>query len=152
MTRLIRFGVTAATALVVLTGTAACGSDAASSDSSATTAKKTPAPSSDSGATATPSKKADGSSGGSSSGTATSVVLTIKDFAYKGPGTVKPGTEITVKNDDTAAHTVTADGAGGFDVILQPGKSATFKAPDKAGSYKYHCTYHANMAGTLTVG
>ena len=79
-------------------------------------------------------------------------MLTIKDFAYSGPGKVAPGTEITVKNDDDAAHTVTADGEGGFDVILQPGKSATFKAPSKAGEYDYHCTYHANMRGTLSVG
>ncbi len=145
MTRISKIAIAAA-AVLSLVGVAGCGTDSAPASTA-----KTAAPSSAPTEEATPSDQATDSSADASAQPAAPVVLTIKDFAYEGPGTVKPGTMITVKNDDTAAHTVTADGAGGFDVILPPGKSATFKAPDAAGSYKYHCTYHANMHGTLTV-
>lgn len=77
--------------------------------------------------------------------------ITIKNFGYSGDLTVKPGAKVTVVNEDSVAHTLTADSAGGFDVTIAPGKSATFKAPAKTGSYPYHCTYHANMHGTLKV-
>jgi plastocyanin len=46
---------------------------------------------------------------------------------------------------------VTSDAAGAFDVKIDPGQSATFTAPAKAGSFPYHCSYHGNMHGTLTV-
>jgi plastocyanin len=89
------------------------------------------------------------STGGTTSGAAATV--TIKDFAFDGPSSVAPGTEVTVMNEDSEAHTLTADGAGGFDVKIDPGASATFTAPAKPGSYPYHCTYHSNMHGTLAV-
>jgi plastocyanin len=85
---------------------------------------------------------------GSTTGGAT---VTIENFAYSGPASVAPGAEVTVSNQDSEAHTLTADGAGGFDVKIAPGASATFRAPSKPGSYPYHCTYHSNMHGTLTV-
>ena len=65
---------------------------------------------------------------------------------------MSPGARITVTNKDSEAHTVTADAGGAFDVVVPPGASKTFQAPGKAGAYRYHCTYHANMHGTLTVG
>ena len=55
-----------------------------------------------------------------------------------------------VTNEDTEAHTVTADSSGGFDVKVPPGKTVELTAP-AAGSYKYHCTYHSDMHGTLVV-
>ncbi|MGI8523626.1 MAG: cupredoxin domain-containing protein [Nocardioides sp.] len=92
------------------------------------------------------------SRGASSSSSSQSAVITIKDFAFSGPSSVAPGTKITVQNEDTTAHTVTADdSSGGFDVKIDPGASATFKAPSKAGSYPFHCTYHSNMHATLKV-
>jgi plastocyanin len=54
-------------------------------------------------------------------------------------------------NMDSESHSVTADGAGGFDVTVQPGRSATFTAPDRPGRYPFHCTFHSNMHGTLAV-
>ena len=79
------------------------------------------------------------------------VVITIKDFDYQGPGSVPAGATITVKNEDKVAHSVTADSDKVFDVTVGPGKSATFKAPDKAGDYPYHCKFHSNMEAKLTV-
>lgn len=87
------------------------------------------------------------STGGMSSGAA----ITIKDFAFTGPSSVPPGAEVTVTNHDSEAHTLTADGAGSFDVKVDPGASATFTAPMKAGRYPYHCMFHSNMHGSLTV-
>jgi plastocyanin len=56
-----------------------------------------------------------------------------------------------VTNDDSETHSVTADGTGGFDVDVPPGTSKTFTAPSTAGSYPFHCSFHSNMHGTLTV-
>jgi plastocyanin len=78
-------------------------------------------------------------------------MIMIQNFAYSGASTVKPGATVSVMNMDTEAHTVTADSGGAFDVTIQPGKTATFTAPTKPGSYPYHCTYHSNMHGTLRV-
>lgn len=38
-------------------------------------------------------------------------------------------------NEDDAAHTVTATEEGDFDVTIQGGETATFKAPSEPGSY-----------------
>ncbi|MCZ2402165.1 cupredoxin domain-containing protein [Paenarthrobacter sp. Z7-10] len=75
----------------------------------------------------------------------------IKDFAYQGPDSVAPGAMVTVMNMDSQAHTVTADEGSAFDVTVKAGESMTFKAPDKAGTYAYHCTFHSNMHGMLVV-
>ena len=78
--------------------------------------------------------------------------ITIKDFEYGEPLTVAPGAVVTVTNMDSAGHTVTADVGEAFDVDVEgSGGTATFTAPSAPGSYPYHCTYHPNMRGTLTV-
>lgn len=82
--------------------------------------------------------------------TGNAATIHIKSFAYTGPDSVPAGAEVTVMNMDTEAHTVTADD-GSFDAVVKAGKSVTFTAPKKPGAYSYHCTYHSNMHGTLTV-
>jgi plastocyanin len=78
--------------------------------------------------------------------------ITIKDFEYGAPLTVAPGAVVMVTNMDAAGHTVTADKDQAFDVDVRgSGGTATFTAPSAPGSYPYHCTYHPNMHGTLTV-
>lgn len=75
----------------------------------------------------------------------------IKDFKFGGTLTVKTGQEVTVKNADTAPHTVT-DKAKAFDSgNIAGGGTGKFTAPDKAGSFSIICTYHPKMAGTLVV-
>ncbi|MHA6764951.1 cupredoxin domain-containing protein [Streptacidiphilus sp. PAMC 29251] len=79
--------------------------------------------------------------------------IVIDNFAFS-PATltVKPGQTVTVVNHDSATHTLTASPGSGFDTgPINPGKSATFTAPAKPGSYPYVCTIHASMRGTLTV-
>ena len=73
-------------------------------------------------------------------------------FLFMTSASVRSGTEVTVKNTTGVQHTVSADtAAGGFDVTIDPGKTATFTAPAKPGAYKFHCNIHTFMTGTLTV-
>jgi plastocyanin len=121
----------AALAVGVLAG---CGTSATTS---ATTPAGTPTP----GATTAPV----------SSAATAAAVITIKNYGFMVPGGVSPGERITVHNDDTVTHTVTADTGGTFDVTVPASGTATLTAPGKAGSYAFHCTYHAEMHGTLVV-
>ena len=86
-----------------------------------------------------------GGSGGSSADT-----ITIKDFKYTTPASVAPGAKINVTNEDSAAHTVTADSGDAFDDQANTGTSS-FTAPSQPGSYPFHCTFHPEMHGTLVV-
>ncbi|MEC5179701.1 cupredoxin domain-containing protein [Arthrobacter sp. CG_A4] len=86
----------------------------------------------------------------SSAAAAASTKILIKGFTYQGAETVSPGAEITVTNEDLEAHTITADAGSAFDANIKPG-AGTFTAPTKPGTYPYHCNFHGNMRGTLTV-
>lgn len=101
--------------------------------------------------TAQPSPSASPSGSPTAAG---SMTVTIKDFAFD-PATltVAPGTSITVTNQDSAGHTLTAVGPGKeFDTgLLSQGRSATITAPTTPGSYPFHCDVHPNMTGTLVV-
>lgn len=124
---------------------AACGSsntDSGSGSSSTSSSSSMPSDSSSSSSSAEPST--------STSAEAAEAVISIADFAYKVPATVAPGTKITIKNGDSQAHTVTSK-EGGFDVKIDPKGTATMTAPDKPGSFKIICTFHANMSSTLVV-
>ena len=87
-----------------------------------------------------------GSSGGSSS----SGAITVKDFKFT-TSPVKANSTVTVKNNDSVTHTVTSDDGTSFNVTIDPGKTASFKAPSAAGDYKFHCNIHSQMHGALTV-
>ncbi len=115
---------------------AGCGSSS-SSDSSGS------APSAQSSAASSPSSGSDSS--------ANAVTITIKDYKYTVPSSVKPGQKISVKNEDSQAHTVTTDSGSDFNDNAPAGSTTSFTAPSKAGSYKFHCTFHSNMHGTLVV-
>lgn len=66
--------------------------------------------------------------------------------------TVVIGVNNTVEwtNNDSAPHTVTANGGSFYSGNLAPGQSFTyvFLTP---GVYEYHCTYHPWMTGKVTV-
>jgi plastocyanin len=91
---------------------------------------------------------------GATAGTADSVV--IKDFAFKPSDLkVKAGTKVTWTNEDSATHTATSDDGSNapakFDSgDLPKGKSYSFTF-EKPGTYKYHCSIHSYMKGTVTV-
>lgn len=78
--------------------------------------------------------------------------ITIQGFAFGAPLTVRPGTKITVVNRDRAGHTVTADDGMSFNVaVASGGASATFSAPSAPGTYKFHCSIHPSIHGSLVV-
>lgn len=90
-------------------------------------------------------------SGGSSGGSQT---VEIKDFKFTPPSVkAKVGDTITFKNSDSATHTGTStDGAPSkFDTgDLKKGDSKDVKVT-KTGSYKYQCSIHEYMKGTIEV-
>jgi plastocyanin len=78
--------------------------------------------------------------------------ITISNFKFS-PGTlrVQDGAGMRVANDDSTAHTVTADDGHSFDSgTVDSGASTTIRAP-AAGTYSYHCTIHPFMKGKLVV-
>lgn len=82
---------------------------------------------------------------------AAEAVITIRDFKYVGPASVKPGATVTVTNADRAPHTLTAKDVGGFDIEVPASGTTTFKAPEAPGEYAIICTFHPQMTGTLVV-
>jgi plastocyanin len=133
-------GLTCAAGLAALGG---CGSSAGASASAS-------GPAMDSSSMSAMGSSSDGSSAGSNA-SSSAVVIHISKFAYHTPASVSPGATVTVMNMDAEAHTVTADSGGAFDLKIDPGTSATFRAPMKPGTYAFHCTYHSNMHGMLVV-
>lgn len=83
---------------------------------------------------------------------ATSVpTITIENFSFGDPITISPGATVTVRNTYTETHSLSSDDGLWDTSGITPGSSATFVAPDKPGTYKFHCNFHANMHGSLIV-
>lgn len=78
-------------------------------------------------------------------------LITIADFEYATTGTIGPGAEVTVTNQDDVGHTVTSDEEGLFDVEVGPGETVTFTAPQEPGEYPYYCIPHPAMVSSLVV-
>jgi plastocyanin len=77
--------------------------------------------------------------------------VTIADFTFSALP-VSAGAEVTVANDDSTAHTVTADDDSFDSGNIGAGSSGTVTAPDAPGEYPFHCEIHKSMTGTLVVG
>jgi plastocyanin len=153
--RLLRLTVAAAALTAAI---AACSSGDDSSGSAApsvatTTSAAAPTTSAPAGGEATSSDDDGGGSGGSDDGQAAgSGTITIKNFAFGAPLTVRPGATIKVTNQDAAAHDVSSDDEGRFRTpLLNKDESATFTAPTQPGTYKFSCTVHGQMQGIGTL-
>ena len=94
---------------------------------------------------------ASGSEATSAPASASAATITIASMNFGEPVTVPPGAQITIKNDDSAEHSVTSDTAGKFDVEVDGKGQKTLTAPTEPGEYAFHCKYHPSMHGTLTV-
>jgi len=117
----------------VLTMATACGSS-----NSATPSSPTPTP------TSTPT------SGGSTVSIPTGA-QTLGSAAYvPNPITVAVGTAVTWTNTDGIAHTVTSNTGVFSSGTLGPGQSFSFTFPS-AGTFQYHCSFHAGMVGSVVV-
>ena len=79
--------------------------------------------------------------------------VTIKDRKYA-PATltIKAGETVTWVNKDDHDHTVEEDrDKDGFDSGNLSGGDSFKHTFDKAGKYKYACSYHPRMKGTIIV-
>ena len=76
----------------------------------------------------------------------------IRDHAFNPAQlNVAPGTTVTFVNNDTEAHTATAND-GLFDSgVLEPGSSFDVWI-DGSGTVTYHCELHPDMQGSIVVG
>jgi plastocyanin len=77
--------------------------------------------------------------------------ITIANMSFGDPITVAPGAKITVKNNDSAEHSVTSRDDGKFEVHVDGGDQGTLTAPTEPGEYAFYCVYHPSMRGTLIV-
>ena len=77
--------------------------------------------------------------------------ITMANMSFGDPITVAPGATITLKNDDSAEHSVTSETEGKFDVHIDAGEQGTLTAPTEPGEYAFYCVYHPSMKGTLIV-
>jgi plastocyanin len=79
------------------------------------------------------------------------VTATIEGFAFN-PGTIEisAGTTVTWTNNDSAPHTVTAEGGAFQSGRLNQGDTFSFTF-DEPGTYTYYCEFHPNMSGTVIV-
>jgi plastocyanin len=92
-----------------------------------------------------------GGSSGSAPAAATNQIV-IKNFMFMPMTlTVAPGTKITVSNEDSATHTLTATDKSFDSGDIAPGKTATITAPTKPGTYGYLCDIHQYMTGMIKV-
>jgi plastocyanin len=93
------------------------------------------------------SSKSGGSAAKSSGGS-----VTIANFKFAPASlTVSKGAQVSVANHDSTAHTFTADNGKSFNTgDINPNASATVTV-SKPGTYKYHCSIHPFMHGTLVV-
>jgi plastocyanin len=96
------------------------------------------------GAPAAPSQQ-HASDGGAST-------ISISNFKFS-PATltVDAAAQVAVRNDDSTAHTATADDGHSFDTGSVDPKASQTISVSKPGRYPYHCSIHPFMHGTLVV-
>jgi plastocyanin len=107
-----------------------------------------------------PDQSSGGGGGGSSSSgvalvdTGTPATKVDQTDALKfAPNTVsvKAGDVVEFDNTGSIAHNVTFDAGAASNGNMSGGDKALFKF-SAAGTYKYQCTLHAGMTGTVSVG
>lgn len=83
---------------------------------------------------------------------ASAITVTIKNFAFDPAHfTVAPRATITVSNEDSVIHTLTANNGAFNTGNVTQGQPVTFTAPAQPGKYPFHCLRHPYMTGVLTV-
>jgi plastocyanin len=93
----------------------------------------------------------DGGSPGESASSGGGADLTIVDFGFSPTElSVTEGQTISINNTGDVAHTFTTDD-GAIDQTISPGETVdvTLTGVTSGG---FHCRFHTQMTGTLTVG
>jgi plastocyanin len=91
-----------------------------------------------------------GSNSGSSSPPPPNTVVMMNTAFNPGTLTVSAGTTVTWQNNDGTTHTSTSDN-GVWDTGNIPGGTSKTLTFSNAGTFKYHCSLHAGMSGTIVV-
>ena len=82
---------------------------------------------------------------------ASSATVSIKNMAFNPVSlSISTGTTVTWVNNDTTAHTVTADDGSFNSGTIATGAKFTWTF-STAGTFAYHCTLHTEMTGTVVV-
>ena len=77
--------------------------------------------------------------------------VTIKNFDFAPMMlSMKAGETVTWRNDDEEPHTVVSQDGLFRSAAIDGGEHFSFKF-DKPGTYKYVCTIHPRMVGTIVV-
>jgi plastocyanin len=134
----------AALCVVAAVATACGGSSTTSEERETGTATMTGSP-------ATTAEAAGTTEATSAPAAAGAATITIASNSFGDPVTVPAGAQITIKNDDSAEHSVTSQTAGQFDVHVDGNQQGTLTAPTEPGEYAFYCIYHPSMKGTLIV-
>jgi plastocyanin len=78
-------------------------------------------------------------------------VVMAKDFMFAPTSlTVAAGSTVTWTNRDDEPHTVVSEGGLFRSAALDTNESFSFRF-DKPGTYRYSCTIHPRMVGTIVV-
>ncbi len=78
--------------------------------------------------------------------------IQIKNFAYNPSEIkVKPGTKITITNEDDEAHSIVYDSTEFDPTFIDPKSKTEMNAPISPGTYKFHCDKHLYMTGTIII-
>jgi plastocyanin len=97
------------------------------------------------------SSRSTGGTGGSAAATAAGSMVDVKNFSFEPMAlTVAVGTTVTWKFDDSAQHTVSADDKSFVSPPMRSGQTYTHRFT-VAGTYKYICSIHQYMTGTIVV-
>jgi plastocyanin len=93
-----------------------------------------------------------GSSGAHAAATAdSSTIVMAKDFMFAPTSlTVAAGSTVTWTNNDDEPHTVVSDNGLFRSAALDTNQSFSFRF-DKPGTYRYACSIHPRMVGTIIV-
>lgn len=151
--RQFRFAIVVAVALAFVAGLSGCGSSGSSPPSGAV--NPTVSASASAAVSAAVSAGASAASAGATlnptSNAGRTQSVTIKNFAFT-PSTVtiRTGVTVTWVNQDSTAHTVTANNNAFASSDLATGQKFSFTFT-KTGTYAYHCSIHSYMTGTVIV-
>ncbi|MGQ0843076.1 MAG: cupredoxin domain-containing protein [Sporichthyaceae bacterium] len=131
----------------LLAGLAACGGDGGTDVANGPVGTSGEAQKDDAAGEAAATEPAEDAPAASGKGT---VTMTDNEFS---PTTVsvKPGQSVSIVNSGAIVHNL-VDRKNQIDSgDVEPDAKGTVKAPEKAGSYRFVCTYHAGMEGTFKV-
>jgi plastocyanin len=82
---------------------------------------------------------------------ASSTIVMAKEFMFAPTSlTVDAGSTVTWTNKDDEPHTVVSDSGLFRSAALDTNESFSFRF-DKPGTYRYMCTIHPRMTGTIVV-